>query len=336
MDHKEESIMKMSFVLAVLLLFGALGCVSCSSNPEESVPAGRLVIFHTGSLSVPFAAVEKEFEARHPQIYLVLEAGGSTEMVRMISEKGKAADILASADFSVIDKNLIPDQASCNIRFAGNQLVLCYTDKSKFADEVNAGNWYEILQRPEVVWGHSDPELGPAGYRSLMVLQLAEKFHDKPGLYQQLLANRPLENVRTRAEELISLLQGGKMDYAWEYRSIAVQNGLRFVTLDDHINLGNYHMDDYYGQAVVQVTGAEPGTTIERKGQAITYGVTLIDAAPNKAAAEAFLAYLFDAEGGQRILAEQGQPPFPKAWVPNREMKDRLPASLQKLVTVRN
>jgi molybdate/tungstate transport system substrate-binding protein len=328
--------MKMSFVLAVLLLFGALGCVSCNSNPEEPTPAGRLVIFHAASLSVPFAAVEKEFKAGHPQIYLVLESGGTTEMARMISETGKAADILASADFAVIDKNLIPDQASCNIRFAGNQLVLCYTDKSKFADEVNAGNWYEILQRPEVAWGHSDPDLYTSGYRSLMVLQLAEKFHDKPGLYQQLLANRPRENVRPKEEELISLLQGGKMDYAWEYRSVAVQNGLKFVTLDDHINLSNYQMDDFYGQAVVKVAGTEPGTTIERKGQSITYGVTLIDAAPNKAAAEAFLAYLLDVEGGQRILAEQGQLPCRQAWVPSREMKDRLPASLQKLVTVRN
>jgi molybdate/tungstate transport system substrate-binding protein len=91
----------------------------------------------------------------------------------------------------VIDKTLIPGHADWNIRFATNQLVLCYTDKSRFADEINADNWTDILQKKEVVWGHSDPNLDPCGYRSLMVLQLAEKYTNQPGLYDRLIANRP-------------------------------------------------------------------------------------------------------------------------------------------------
>ena len=97
--------------------------------------------------------------------------GGSTKMARLISEVGKPADIMASADYVVIDKNLIPNFASWNARFATNQMVLCYTDKSKYAGEINSDNWYEILLKPGVVWGHSDPNLDPCGYRSLMVLQ---------------------------------------------------------------------------------------------------------------------------------------------------------------------
>lgn len=42
-------------------------------------------------------------------------------MARMISELGKSADIMASADFTVIDKALIPAHADWNIRFATNQ-----------------------------------------------------------------------------------------------------------------------------------------------------------------------------------------------------------------------
>jgi molybdate/tungstate transport system substrate-binding protein len=80
-----------------------------------------------------------------PDIDIQREAGGSTKMARMISELGKPADIMASADFKVIDKTLIPAKAQWNIRFATNQLVLCYTDKSRYADEINADNWYEIL-----------------------------------------------------------------------------------------------------------------------------------------------------------------------------------------------
>lgn len=203
---------------------------------------------------------------------------------------------MASADYEVIDKMLIPDVASWNARFATNQIVLCYTDKSKHAGEINAQNWAEILQRPDVVWGHSDPNLDPAGYRSLMAIQLAEKFTGQAGLYDKILANRPEKNVRPKSVELISMLESGNMDYAWEYMSVAVQHGLKFVSFDDHINLSNYKMESFYKTAVVKVTGSKPGEFQELKGGSITYGATMLKNAPNPAAAEAFLAYLFDPE----------------------------------------
>ena len=101
-------------------------------------PSGTLKIFHAGSLTVPFAAIEKAFEAKYPGVDVLREAGGSTKMARLISEVGKEADIMASADYKVIDNNLIPKFADWNIRFATNQLVLCYTDKSRDAERVDA------------------------------------------------------------------------------------------------------------------------------------------------------------------------------------------------------
>jgi len=324
-----KKLMRHSSFMVSLLLVMAVPVTALAA------PSGKLIIFHAGSLSVPFAAMEKAFEAKYPAVDVLREAGGSTKMARLISEVGKPADLMASADYTVIDKNLIPQKASVNIRFASNQLVLCYTDKSKFADEVNADNWYEILQRKGVVWGHSDPNLDPCGYRSLMVLQLAEKYYKLPGLNEKLLANRPEANVRPKSVELISLLQSGDMDYAWEYRSVAVQHGLKFVSLDDHINLGNYKMDDFYKQAQVEVSGKKPGTFITRTGKSCTYGVTMINDAPNGEAAEAFLAYLLDPEGGLKVLEEMGQPPFVPARVPTAEIQSKLPASLQALVEVK-
>ncbi|MDY6952286.1 MAG: substrate-binding domain-containing protein, partial [Thermodesulfobacteriota bacterium] len=127
-------------------------------------PRGKLALFHAGSLSVPFAEMEKTFEAKYPKVDLLREASGSQKAARKISDLKKPCDIMASADYRVIDKLLIPDLADWNIRFATNQLVLCYTDKSKYSDEVNADNWYQVLQRKGVVWGHSDPNLDPCGY----------------------------------------------------------------------------------------------------------------------------------------------------------------------------
>ena len=294
-----------------------------------------VIVFHAGSLTVPLAQIEKDFEALHPDIDIQREAGGSTKMARMISELHKPADIMASADYTVIGKTLMPQYADWNIRFATNRLVLCYTPQSRYAEELKAENWYDILVRKDVVWGHSDPNLDPCGYRSLMVLQLAERFYNQPGLYERLLANRPEANVRPKSVELVALLKTGHMDYAWEYRSVAVQQGLNFLELDDHINLGNYAFDDFYGQAQVKVTGKKPGTWITRTGQSCTYGITMIKDGPNLDGAALFMAYLLDPEGGLKVLDAMGQPPFVPCRVPTEKMKKLLPAALQGLVEVK-
>ncbi|HKL83136.1 MAG TPA: tungstate ABC transporter substrate-binding protein WtpA [Desulfobacter sp.] len=299
-------------------------------------PSGKLSIFHAGSLTVPFAAIEKAFEAKYPEVDVLREAGGSTKMARLISEVGKQADIMASADFKVIDNNLIPDFAEWNIRFASNQLVLCYTDNSRYAKEITSDNWYEILLKKDVQWGHSDPNLDPCGYRSLMVLQLAEKFYNKPGLNEKLIANRPQKNVRPKSVELVNLLKTGHMDYAWEYLSVAIQHELKYVTLDDHINLGNYKYDGFYKLATVEVSGKKPGTVTTKTGKSCTYGITMIKNAPNPEAAKAFLGFLLSPDNGLKTLKEMGQPPFIPARVPDEAMAQKLPAAISELVEVKN
>lgn len=307
-----------------------------SGTPATSAElSGDVIIFHAGSLTVPLAEMEKAFEAANPKVDILREGGGSTKMARMISEVGKPADIMASADYAVIDKTLIPEYADWNVRFATNQLVLCYTENSRFADEVSADNWYEILAKEGVVWGHSDPNLDPCGYRSLMVIQLAEKHYGKPGLYDRLIANRPEENVRPKSVELVSLLKTGNMDYAWEYLSVAVQHELKYIKLPPEINLGDYRRDDFYAQAEVKVTGKKPGTWMTRTGKSCTYGVTLIKDAPNREAAVAFLDYLLDPEGGLKVLESMGQPPFIPARVPTQEMMKALPDALKNRVEVK-
>ncbi len=311
---------------AVLVMSASLGVAA---------PKGKVIVFHAGSLTVPFDQIEKDFEALHPDIDILREAGGSTKMARMISEVGKKADIMASADYKVIDNTLVPDFADWNVRFASNQLVLCYTATSRFSDTITRDNWYDILLKEGVVWGHSDPNLDPCGYRSLMVLKLAEKFYSIDGLYDRLIANRPLKNVRPKSVELVNLLKTGNMDYAWEYRSVAVQHGLKYITLDDHINLGNYKFDAFYRQATVEVTGKKPGTFITKTGQSCTYGITMIKNSPNPEAAELFLAYLLSADGGLKTLESMGQPPFIPCRVPSQSMKDALPEILAPLVEIK-
>lgn len=319
----------------LLLLALILSLAVLTAAPTVAPAKEKVVIFHAGSLTVPLAKMEKVFEAAHPDIDIQREAGGSTKMARMISELGKPADIMASADYMVIKKSLMPKFAKFNVRFATNQLVLCYTDKSKLAKEINADNWYKILQNKGVVWGHSDPNLDPCGYRAVMVLQLAEKYYKDAGLFDRLVANRPKANIRPKSVELVSLLKTGHMDYAWEYLSVAVQHDLKYITLPAEINLGDYRQDAFYKNAKVKVTGKKPGKFITRTGKSVTYGVTLVNNAANPKGATAFLKYMLSKDGGLAVLKSMGQPPLEPIRVPTKAMHDSLPKELKPLVSVK-
>jgi molybdate/tungstate transport system substrate-binding protein len=291
-----------------------------------------VIVFHAGSLSVPFEEMEKAFEQKHPGIDIELEAAGSQACARKITDLHKPCDIMASADYRVINSFLIPAYASWNALFATNEMVLAYTDQSQGAAEIDRDNWFEILSREGVSWGHSDPNLDPCGYRALIVIQLAETYYKKPGLYRKVIANRPESNIRPKSVELISLLQTGNLDYAWEYRSVAVQHGLKYLELPPEINLGDPAFDEYYGQALVKVTGKKPGEFIEYRGVSITYGLTLLNRAPNREAAILFLGYLLSPDGGLQVMAGQGQKPLSPPAVTAPDPRKLMPEVLQPLV----
>jgi len=294
-------------VILVLALSLVVGCKP--TTPSDPAPEARLIVFHAGSLTVPMEALAEAFQAQHPGVIFETEASGSREAARKISELGREADVMLSADYTVIDDLLIPDFADWNIQFARNMMVIAYTDRSKHADEINADNWHEVLTRGGVICGRSDPNADPCGYRTLMVWQLAEEYYDAPGLYQGLEASCPPEYVRPKAVELIALLQSGDMDYAFEYRSVAVQHGLRFIELPDEINLSQVELADFYAQATVEVSGREPGTAIAKTGRPIVYGVTIPKNAPHPALALEFVRFLIG-PNGQAIMERMGQPPI--------------------------
>lgn len=300
-----------------------------------SVPAfskTKLIIFHAGSLSVPLETMEKDFEAKYPDIEILRESGGSTKMARMISELHKPADIMLSADYTIIDEILKPKYANWNVKFATNQMVLTYTAKSKYANEINTSNWFETLLKKDVIWGQSDPNLDPCGYRALMTMQLAEKFYKKPGLYKKLIENRPISGIRPKAVELISLLETGNMDYAWEYLSVAIQHKLKYIKLDDHINLRNFKYNDYYKQAMVKVVGKRPGLYKIKTGKSCTYGATILKNSEHNTAALKFFDYLLNPKYGLKIMKDAGQVPIIPCKLSNDDSKNIINKNLLKYI----
>ncbi len=296
-------------LLIILALVAGCGSTPTAVPEQPAALEGKLIIFHAGSRTEPIKELTQAFQAPHSGVTFETEASGSNSAARKISELGREADVMMSADYTVIDNLLIPDFAGWNVQFARNMMVIAYNDSSVYAGEINGDNWYEILTRDDVIYGHSDPDADPCGYRTLLVWQLAEAHYRVAGLNAQLEDHCPPENVRPKSVELIALLESGDMDYAWEYRSVAVQHGMKFVELPDEINLSLVEQADFYGQATVEIAGKEPGTTMTMVGKPIVYGVTIPQDAPSPELALEFVKFLLGPDG-QAIMEAQGQPPI--------------------------
>jgi molybdate/tungstate transport system substrate-binding protein len=313
----------MKNTLKILVIVMALVSLltGCSDKKVE-----ELVIFHAGSLAIPLKDMSDAFCRKHPCLNIMREASGSVTAARKISDLHREADIMASADYTVIENILMPKYTDYFAKFATNEMVIMYSDKSRFAGEINGENWPDVLLREGVEYGHSDPNTDPCGYRSQLVWQLAEKFYKKPGLYEELREKRPEKNIRPKETDLLALLETGEIDYIFIYRSVAEQHKGRYVILPDRINLKSAKYADFYRQATIDIAGKKPGETVTKRGEPMVYGITTIRGSKNHDNAMKFMEFVLSPEG-QAVMARNGQPPIAPA-----EGAGEVPKALKGLV----
>jgi molybdate/tungstate transport system substrate-binding protein len=301
--------------------------ISCNragiKNSGDEI-SGDLIIFHAGSLSVPMKQLSVAFHKIHPGVNILSEAAGSVASARKITDLHRDCDIMASADYTVIDKMLIPKYTSWNIKFVSNEMSIVFTDKSKYSSEMNKENWYKILMREDVSFGRADPNSDPCGYRSVMMIKLSEKYYSIPGFSKNLM-KRDLRFIRPKEVDLLSLLETNNVDYVFIYKSVAVQHKLRYLTLPDDINLRNPDLSSLYNSVSVEITGEKPGVKIVQRGEPAVYGLTIMRNALNKKAAMAFINFILSKEG-MAIMEKCGQPTVIPAY---SSTFDSIPEILQ-------
>lgn len=318
------------FRLAVSVSLVCLAA-GCADRQGEVV----MNIFHAGSLSVPFERFEEEFEAQHPGVDVRRQAYGSAMAIRQVTELSKAADVVASADYRLIDEMMIGAEAQWaewNLMFARNSV--CITLSPAAAAEINSENWLSELASPNRRIAMSNPNHDPCGYRTLMTLFFAQEDLGADGLFDNLvLANSNIELERTggrallkvpaeldvtgnlvvrpKETDLIPLLEVGAVDILFIYRSVALQHGLAFVELADEINLCDPTREAAYNRVAVSLNADSPESVLVRAG-AIVYGITVPVNAPNPALAREFVELVISDEGAA-ILDECGQEPISPA-----------------------
>ena len=348
---------KINLIILIIFLSGMLsGC-----KPKEKTP---LVIFGAGSLIIPFDELEKAFEARYPDIDVLMEYHGSIQCIRHASELDEDIDLVASADYSLIplimyntiDPETEEPYADWTMKFASNRMALAYMPDSLYADEINADNWYEILTRSDVKFGLSDPRFDANGYRTLMVFNLAEDYYGNNKIFSNEFHGQFSQPVRVirgsgfdtiRVPEileplsdsgiylrgssvmLIALLESGDIDYAFEYESVVKQHGFEMVMLPEELNLGNEdYIQDYEKTRVNLDFRRFKSVEPIFDGGRIEYGLTIPKTSLHPDEAALFLEFLLSDEG-RKIMEENYHPVFSPVSIDNPQ---NLPEELSEFL----
>ncbi|HWR71035.1 MAG TPA: tungstate ABC transporter substrate-binding protein WtpA [Dehalococcoidia bacterium] len=349
---KTAKISILLLLLALLPLTVANG--ACGSSRTH------ITVLCAGSLIVPFEKLAEEFEAAHPGIDVLVEGHGSIQVIREVTELHNEADVMVVADQSLLPMlmygNKVPggtdDYANWYIRFATNRLGLAYTSRSKYAAEITGANWYEVLSRPDVMLGISDPRIDSCGYRALMACHLAENYYTDGAIFESVMAgfsppltvneesgsyvilvpqavNSTKVTVRGYSVQLIGLLEAGELDYCFEYESVARQHGLEFVELPAEIDLSSSAFADLYAKVAVKMdfqrfASIDP----EFRGEPIQYALTIPSNAPHPEAAAEFVEFILGSDG-QEVLSESYQPTLVP---PEADNPADVPSRLKRLV----
>jgi molybdate/tungstate transport system substrate-binding protein len=243
-----------------------------------------------------------------------------------VSAEGKTADVIAAAA-DVFTRALVPARTSWYVVFARDRIVLAYRDSSRGAAAIDSTNWWKVLQRRGVRIGRAELASGPAGYRALLVMQLAETHSRHPKLGDKLLASSR-RSVRPNEAALVAALDSADLDYIWVHESRARAAGLRYVRLPHEIDLGELADSALYAAAEVTLPAVPSGDTVPSagrdtaraavsggadtaatgvgdtrrvRGAPIVYGVSILNDAPRPRYAERFLRFLLS-DDGRRVL----------------------------------
>jgi len=328
--------MNRAIVPVILMLFFCTLFSGCSTNQDTGrIP---LKVVAAGSLLVPFSELESQYEALNPDIDVQVEGHGSIQVIRQVTDLYRKFDVVAVADESLIpDLMYRPSRETGRnftnwyIPFARNEMVIAYTGKSLYHEEINETNWPDILARPDVRVGFSNPMLDAAGYRALMVAMLAGDYYGDQTIFRRVIGDHfdpplvmedslevhtvrlpevprlsgPHVVIRDGSIFLLSLLAAGGLDYAFEYRSVSEAQNFSYVALPPEINLASPEYEDWYGRSRV-ILGFQRFSSIgqERRGRPIVYAMTVPSDATYPDEGQKFLQFVL----GHEKIGERGWP----------------------------
>lgn len=337
-------------IIIIVVGVGVFGYNAFVTNNEN----GTLTIYAASSLAGQMNATADQFKKQHPHVNVQIKYGGSSDLINQVTTLNQSVDIVASADYGLIDKNLMPNYTTWNLKYARNEMVIAYTDKSKNASQINGDNWYQILAQSDVKFGLADPNSAPAGYRGVMMIQLANSHYNNTTIFDNLIGqntaitsqqngskytiNSPTDInptskvvIRPAVGDLMPVLESGAVDYVIVYKSDAEQqssSGVKFITLPDELKLSNTTFEPTYSNyKLIQFIGTNKSKNVTLTP--IIYGITVLTKAPNQKLAIEFMQLLLS-QDGVKITQNNFQDPISPAIATINSTN--IPSELQQYI----
>jgi molybdate/tungstate transport system substrate-binding protein len=265
--------------IAALISVACMGlavsaCSSSSTTPHtSSKPSGDVYVFSAGSLdTLMTTSVAPAFHAATGYT-LVDTSHGSGTLAANIKDKVAVADVFVSAS-PTDDASLMGasngNWVSWYAAFATSPEVLGYYPKSKFAKDLQTMPWYKVITMPGFRLGRTNPTQDPGGVLAAKALSETATAQHLPAL--QTLATETSDEYAENPEE--ADIQTGALDAAFMYEADANSQDSPFVKLTG-VNLAG------------------------------DYTITLVNKAPHKAAAEAFIKFLLGPTGQAEMKADK-------------------------------
>ena len=317
-------------IIACLILGLVLGYAVGFYVGVQSTPTPRtLLVDAAGTLQVPFNRIESQIlKQQYPDLSYDYTFEGSRLAANEITQLNKSFDVFASADYRIIPEQLVPAHASWYIIFASNAMAVVYTNHSRFANEINSDNWYQIITRPGVIIGVSNKETDPSGSNAIFMLELAglTYYQNSTYLYDQIYVTKAAahELVVVPTETILDAqLETGAIDYELTYTSEAISHNYQYVDPGGKVDLSNLTEASWYH--IVNTTIGGKLVT----GAPILYDITIPNNSPDPIMAGAFVAALFSSQG-QQIIKESGFQPLNPVYIYNQS---QVPSQIIQAIT---
>ncbi len=193
---------------------------------------------------------------------------------------------------------------------ASTQMVISYSPKSAYVKAFRQAAdghlpWYDVLSKPGLRFGRTDPVVDPQGRNIIFTLQLAARYYHRPGLLRDILG----ENLNPRQifseASLLSRLEAGQVDAASSYLSSAQSRHLPYILLPREINLGAPGLwASWYRHAQLNLRLAD-GQRMVLHPQPLVFYAAVLANSPHPALARQFVRFLLS-PAAQKVFRENG------------------------------
>ena len=276
-----KKICEQFLLFLIVILAMVLAAVFAHAEPLEVAYAGSMGALIDRGIG-PAIAHDLGAELRG-------RAQGSTGLAHLIAAGSIRPDVFIAATPGPMRTVLHAGKAARAIAIARTEMVIAYSPRSPWAKEFarhEGSSWWQILERPELRFGRTDPNVDPQGLNTLFMFQLAAEYYHQPHLADKILGPQINPRQIFQEPEVMARLQAGQLDASAAYKTQPEAMAIPFIALPREINLGDAALERHYQTASVTLNGKtlHPAPLL--------FYAAVVSGAPHRALADRFLAWL--------------------------------------------